>query len=36
MEALFSEMSERAEMLCSNYVIPRVLKPISSAISSRS
>jgi hypothetical protein len=36
MDAIFSEMTERADALCANYVIPRVLKPISSAISSRS
>jgi hypothetical protein len=34
--ALLSEMSERAESLCTNLVVPRVLKPISSAIASRS
>jgi hypothetical protein len=29
-------MAERGEQLCHNYILPRVLKPISSAIASRS
>jgi hypothetical protein len=33
---LLIEMAERAENLCTNLVVPRVLKPISSAIASRS
>src|SRR5687767_7384001 len=33
---LLTEMAERAENLCSTLVLPRVLKPISSAIASRS
>jgi hypothetical protein len=36
MEKLFKEMSEKAEELCESYIIPRVLRPISSAIASRS
>jgi hypothetical protein len=36
MEKLFVEMAAKAEELCLAYVIPRVLRPISSAIASRS
>jgi len=36
MEKLFKEMSTKAEELCESYIIPRVLRPISSAIASRS
>ncbi len=36
MQKLLAEMAERAESLCSTYVVPRLLRPISSAISSRS
>lgn len=36
MEKLLVDMSERAEQLCDSYIIPRVLRPISSAIASRS
>ncbi len=36
MEKLLAEMAERGEQLCTQYIIPRVLKPISSAIASRS
>ena len=36
MEKLFTQMAEKAEQLCSDYIIPRVLRPISSAIASRS
>jgi hypothetical protein len=36
MEELFTEMTGRAEALCSQYILPRVLRPISSAIASRS
>ena len=36
MEKLFSEMSEKAEELCTSYIIPRILRPISSTIASRS
>lgn len=36
MEQMFGQMCEKAEELCSSYVIPRILRPISSAIASRS
>jgi hypothetical protein len=36
MEKLLTQMAERAESLCIEQVIPKVLKPISSVISSRS
>lgn len=36
MEKLFDQMAEKAETLCTNYIVPRVLRPISSAIASRS
>ena len=36
MEQMFAEMSAKAEELCNSYIIPRVLRPISSAIASRS
>ena len=36
MEKLFAEMSEKAEELCTSYIIPRILRPISSTIASRS
>jgi hypothetical protein len=36
LDNLVVEMAERAETLCTNFVVPRVLKPISSAIASRS
>ena len=36
MDSLLAEMAERADALCTNYVIPRVVKPINSAIASRS
>ena len=36
MGKLLSQMAERAEQLCSDYIIPKVLRPISSAIASRS
>jgi hypothetical protein len=36
MEKLLGEMAERAEHLCEQYLLPRVLKPVSSAIASRS
>jgi hypothetical protein len=29
-------MAERAEDLCDRYVLPRIVKPLSQAISSRS
>lgn len=33
---MFNQLTERADELCQSYILPRVLKPISSAISSRS
>jgi hypothetical protein len=36
MAELFTTMARRAEEICANQVLPKVLKPISSAISSRS
>ena len=36
MEKLVAEMAERGETLCTNHVLPKILKPISSVISSRS
>jgi hypothetical protein len=36
LERLLDQMAERADQLCHNYIVPRVLKPISSAIASRS
>jgi hypothetical protein len=36
MEDLAVELAERADALCISHIIPRVLKPISSAIASRS
>ena len=33
---LASDMADRADSLCQKYIIPRVLRPISSAIASRS
>ena len=36
MEQLLKSMAERADALCTQYIIPRVLRPISSAIASRS
>jgi hypothetical protein len=36
MEKLLAQMAERGEQLCINQVIPRVLKPISAIIASRS
>ena len=33
---LLSEMAQRADELCSTHIVPKVLKPISAAISSRS
>lgn len=35
MEKLASEMAERADMLCTKHVIPKVIRPISAAIASR-
>ena len=36
MGTLFTEMAERADQLCTQHIVPRVLRPISSAIASRS
>jgi hypothetical protein len=36
MEVLLQQMAERGERLCQQYILPRVLRPISSAIASRS
>ena len=36
LEKLFAQMAERAESLCDSYVLPRILRPISDAIASRS
>jgi hypothetical protein len=36
MEKMFVSMAERAEELCHSYILPRVIKPISAAIASRS
>jgi hypothetical protein len=36
MEEIFTQLAARAEQLCTDYIIPRVLRPISSAIASRS
>jgi hypothetical protein len=35
MEKLLEQMAERADDLCHKYVVPRIIKPISSAIASR-
>ncbi len=36
MEKMFVSMAERAEELCHNHILPKVVKPISAAIASRS
>ena len=36
MEDIFTRLATRAEQLCNDYIVPRVLRPISSAIASRS
>lgn len=36
MHKLIEQMAEKADQLCTNYIVPRVLRPISSAIASRS
>jgi hypothetical protein len=36
LEALFTEMTRRADSLCTSYIVPRILRPISTAIASRS
>ena len=36
MEKLLAQMAERADSLCEKHVLPRIVRPISSAIASRS
>jgi hypothetical protein len=36
MERMFEQLVERADQLCSSYILPRVIRPISAAIASRS
>lgn len=36
MESLIDDLADRAAQLCESYLLPRVLRPISSAIASRS
>jgi hypothetical protein len=36
MEELFATMTEKAEALCHSYIVPKILRPLSSAIASRS
>lgn len=36
MEKLLAEMADRADLLCTRHIVPRVVKPISAAIASRS
>jgi len=36
LEAIFQQLTEKAEALAERYIVPRVLRPISSAIASRS
>ena len=36
MDAIFDQLVDRAENLCTTYIMPRVLRPISAAIASRS
>jgi hypothetical protein len=36
MEQLFAQLTEKAESLCTSYIVPKLLRPISSAIASRS
>lgn len=36
MEKMLEQMTERTEQLCSSVVVPRILRPISAAIASRS
>lgn len=36
MEKLFAQMARRAEQLCDTHILPKVVKPISEAIASRS
>lgn len=36
LESLFQQMTERADALCNKHILPKVLRPISAAIASRS
>ncbi len=36
LEVLFAQMAQRADALCTTYIVPRILRPISTAIASRS
>src|SRR5204863_6071676 len=36
METMLASMAQRAEELCDNHILPKVVKPISNAIASRS
>jgi hypothetical protein len=36
LEDLFQQMAKRADALCASYIVPRILRPISTAIASRS
>ncbi len=36
LEELFQQMAKRADALCAAYIVPKILRPISSAIASRS
>src|SRR5687767_3043222 len=36
MQKIFAQMAEKADQLCTNHIVPKVLRPISSAIASRS
>lgn len=35
-EKMFAQLAEKADHLCTTYIVPRILRPISAAISSRS
>ncbi len=36
LEEMAGQLTQRAEQLCTSYIVPRVLRPVSSAIASRS
>ena len=36
MEKIAMNLADRADTLCTNYIVPKILRPISNAISSRS
>jgi hypothetical protein len=36
MEQIFAGLVEKAQTLCDSYIVPKVLRPLSSAIASRS